>query len=328
MKAFCHRIETNDFDDFVEAERSIGVSTDKMQLSSGSGHYGADYVQVGDITLWRYRSDHKIRHEYILPGDLVELSISIYPTPFVWCGMEVPGSSAAIHQGGRVYECVTPPGGAAYGFVFLKSQIRHWGFVDQEQLDRMVVPESAVAMGADPFQDRFLRNIDHMIDRDISSSSPDEVVAAHETLVVGCQQILDKRFRAPVRPTAAPSIALISRAREMIVDRLEDQLTAGEIAIDLGVSRRSLELGFQRALGMSPYQFLLVQRLHTARQHLKQDACTILEACCRSGFTNTGRFARMYSRHFGELPSSTRRLRGSKEAGSQRPLRRWDKDVR
>ena len=328
MKAFRHRIETNDFDDFVEAERSIGVSTDKMQLSSGSGRYGSDFVHVGDITVWRYRSDHKIRHEYTFPVDLVELSISIYPTRFIWCGLEVPGSSVAIHQGGRVYECVTPPGGSAYGFVFPKSKVLHWEMVDLGQLDRMVVPENAVAMGADPFQNRFLRSVDHMIDSEVSLSSPDEVLAAHETLVAGCQQILEKRFQARVSATAAPSIALISRAREMIVDRLEDQLTAGEIAVDLGVSRRSLELGFQRVLGMSPYQFLLVQRLHTARRNLKQDACTILEACCRSGFTNTGRFARMYSRHFGELPSSTLRQNGSKEPASQCHGRRWGKDVR
>ena len=305
VKIHRNRVESNDFEIFTETERSIGITSNRMQLSSGRGNYLSNYVQVGDITVWRYRSGHKIHHEYAFPSDLVELSIAYYPKSLIWCGMEVSGSSAAVHQGARVYECVTPPGGSVYGFVFPRSQALHWELFTSTQLARMAVPEKAVAVVANQLLERFLRRVDRLIDDQQTLSSPNEVLATHEMLVAGCQQILDRRFRNVVRPPAAPSTGVIKRAQELIAERLDDQLTASEIASELGVSRRGLELGFRRVLDTAPYQFVILQRLHKARQMLREDACTILEACFRSGFTNTGRFAKMYAGHFGELPSAT-----------------------
>lgn len=305
MNVFRHRIESDDFDIFTETERSIGITADRMQLSAGSGNFLSDYMQVGDITLWRYHADHKIRHEYTFPDDLVELSISHYPTGFSWCGMEVTGASAAIHVGGRSYECVTPAGGTVYGFVFPKSLALQWELFSPAQLSRMSVPENAVSLDTDPFQRALLENANKLLDSDCCLASGEDVFAAQEMLVSGCQRILDARFRDVDQASAVPSFGLIKRAQRLMTDRLEEGLTAAGIASELGVSRRGLELGFQNVLGISPYQFLLVQRLHKARRILKDDLCTILEACVRSGFTNTGRFARMYSRHFGELPSQT-----------------------
>ena len=60
------------------------------------------------------------------------------------------------------------------------------------------------------------------------------------------------------------------------------------------------------SLGMSPYQYILTQKLHAVRRQLKLFELSVTEACILYGFNTPSRFARQYSRLFGELPSATR----------------------
>ncbi|MGI9516419.1 MAG: helix-turn-helix transcriptional regulator, partial [Pirellulaceae bacterium] len=94
-----------------------------------------------------------------------------------------------------------------------------------------------------------------------------------------------------------------------LIDACPDEVyTAGQIAGELDITRRTLERKFQRHLGVSPYQYLLTRRLHLARRILKTGQTSVLTACTRTGFANTSRFAMLYSRQFGELPSQTKGL--------------------
>ena len=105
-----------------------------------------------------------------------------------------------------------------------------------------------------------------------------------------------------------PNKGVVDDARDLISSRLHDALTVRQILDELGVSRRALELAFRRHLGVSPHQYLLVERLHLARQMLKRnETSSILQICLNSGFTHPSRFAEMYARQFGELPSQTKK---------------------
>lgn len=86
--------------------------------------------------------------------------------------------------------------------------------------------------------------------------------------------------------------------------------TMTELARAAGVSIRSLQVGFQQYMGMSPTEYLRDLRLQHVRADLLDPAnrtSSVADIAYRWGFNHLGRFAQMYRKRFGELPSATHR---------------------
>nr|WP_316639616.1 helix-turn-helix domain-containing protein [uncultured Roseateles sp.] len=98
----------------------------------------------------------------------------------------------------------------------------------------------------------------------------------------------------------------VSQARELIAADLQQPPTVAGLCEQLGTSRRSLQLAFQRVLGVSPLAYLRAVRLGAARRGLKT-AASVTEAATQLGFWHFGHFAKDYQAMFGELPSQTHR---------------------
>jgi AraC family ethanolamine operon transcriptional activator len=96
--------------------------------------------------------------------------------------------------------------------------------------------------------------------------------------------------------------ALTRRARELVHAQLDQPPTVLALCEQLGVSRRTLQNGFQTALGISPLAYLRAVRLNAARQALKT-AASVTAAATDLGFWHFGHFAHDYQQMFGELPS-------------------------
>lgn len=79
------------------------------------------------------------------------------------------------------------------------------------------------------------------------------------------------------------------------------------LALDLGVSTKTLERKFLTNLGVSPKQATMSYRLFRARRSLLQDFSIefVHKAAEQAGFKEMARFARSYRLAFGELPSET-----------------------
>ncbi len=87
--------------------------------------------------------------------------------------------------------------------------------------------------------------------------------------------------------------------------------TVTELAAAAGVSIRSLQVGFKQHIGMSPTEYLRdlrLQRVRDALQASSPDQSTIADLAYAWGFNHLGRFAQLYRKRFGELPSQTLRL--------------------
>jgi AraC-like DNA-binding protein len=114
---------------------------------------------------------------------------------------------------------------------------------------------------------------------------------------------------APVR-SAGP--AAVRAARAYIEAHAAQPLTVADIARAAGVGVRGLQQGFQRALDMSPTQYLRQVRLREAHRELSAAdpaTTTVAGLAARWGFAHQGRFAAQYRQRYGVLPAHTLRRR-------------------
>ncbi len=97
-------------------------------------------------------------------------------------------------------------------------------------------------------------------------------------------------------------------ATELAMCHPDQSLSVSELARQNGVPERTLRTAFQRCYGLSPNEFLRIQRLHEARRLLRAsfpDEATVTQIAFRLGSWDLGRFAAAYRHLFGELPSET-----------------------
>ena len=84
--------------------------------------------------------------------------------------------------------------------------------------------------------------------------------------------------------------------------------SVAEICNRFQVNERTLRRMFKEYYGVSPQQYLLAIRLHDARKRIYQASGSnvrISDIANRFGFWHMGKFAMVYRRQFGELPSKT-----------------------
>lgn len=98
--------------------------------------------------------------------------------------------------------------------------------------------------------------------------------------------------------------------------RPDQSVSLSDLARQIGVPERTLRTAFQRCYGLSPMEYLRIQRLHQARQILREshpEQTTVTQVALDLGFWDLGRFAGAYRRLFGELPSKTLRRRAQQQ---------------
>lgn len=90
------------------------------------------------------------------------------------------------------------------------------------------------------------------------------------------------------------------------VDLINSQtapLTIHDLAADLGISVRALQVGFRKHLNSSPHNLLKVGRIEGARRDLMAGRVTsVREAAIKWGFSNIARFSNEYHTVTGECP--------------------------
>jgi AraC-like DNA-binding protein len=117
------------------------------------------------------------------------------------------------------------------------------------------------------------------------------------------------------QPKAGPRT--VSRIEEMIASDLAGERSIEDMAAELGVTLRAVQLGFARYRGLSPSAFRARVRMTEARTRLlsARPSETVTSILALSGVTHPGRFASAYKARYGELPSQTIAWRCGLEAG-------------
>jgi AraC-like DNA-binding protein len=145
-----------------------------------------------------------------------------------------------------------------------------------------------------------------------ASSPPPLVMAELETAVMTTLLVTQPHTYSGVllSESPAPGGGVVAAATEIMRDQAGARLTVAEIARQVGVSERSLQLSFRRQLGLSPREQLRDLRLDQVRRELLMTGAeekSVSRIAADWGFVHLGRFAASYRRKFGENPSRTTR---------------------
>jgi AraC-like DNA-binding protein len=105
----------------------------------------------------------------------------------------------------------------------------------------------------------------------------------------------------------------VRRAEEIMHARFAEPLTIADLAAEVGLSWRVLQLAFRTHRGVSPRARLNAIRMERAREMLvaADPDASVTDVALACGFAHFGRFAGAYRERFGETPSETlHRARG------------------
>ena len=108
---------------------------------------------------------------------------------------------------------------------------------------------------------------------------------------------------------ATPHFQLIKRTAHLFAQYdLEKPIAVDALASSLGVAQRTLYHAFRESLGVGPYAYFQLIRLHNLRDRLltaSSSDATVISLASDLGFNQAGRLSVAYRKHFGESPGDT-----------------------
>lgn len=109
--------------------------------------------------------------------------------------------------------------------------------------------------------------------------------------------------RSPTRAWNEPDA--VRRARELIDDRYDENLTLAEIAAIAGLSAFHLCRSFARAVGFAPHEYLMCRRIERAKMLLRT-GLSLADVATRVGFCDQSHLTRHFRRRVGVTPGQYR----------------------
>ena len=303
----------DDFDHMVEWSKEIGWDNIGSQLTRGDNRICFDSFSFPELVVGHYCVQQSIHNVFALPEGVVLFLICRTKQPLSWCGRHLPPTLLGIARSGLEHEVVLRSGWDCYEFMVSEDLIQRTEFFPLDFFKNTTRLERAFVPLMEPVTGRFLQQMDAFFQqaRGVNGSPGSAVHAARffDFIINGLQQVVDSGLEASgsLKLKSARRPDLVRKTQDFVSHRLHTELSVDELAQSLGVSNRVLHYAFKDTLGISPGQYLINQKLHAVRRLLKTGDYSVTEASQLYAFNTPSRFARQYERHFGELPSETRR---------------------
>jgi len=90
---------------------------------------------------------------------------------------------------------------------------------------------------------------------------------------------------------------LILKAKQLILKRLEQDVSCHEIALTLGISREHFSRQFKLEAGMSPTEFIIKCKINEACGMLKETGMNCKEIAFKLGYDNASNFIRAFKKY-------------------------------
>lgn len=296
----------------VEFSKQIGWDNIGTQLTPGVNRICFDSFTLPGMMVGHYCVQQSIHNVFALPPGMVLFLICREKLPLVWRGRELPPTLLGIAREGLEHEVVLHPGWDSYEFMVSEELIQQTEIFPEDFFKKTEQYEKAFLPLVDPVTDQFLAMLDTLfqLDKSIKDNHQVRVDRAqfYDMIINGLLNVVDEGLRAQdsqeLKKVRRPE--LVKNAHELVTEQIDSDLSVSGISSILGVSERVLNYAFRENLGISPLQYIQVQKLHAARRQLKSTDLSVSDVCDIYGFNTPSRFSRQYRRMFGELPSQTR----------------------
>ena len=299
---------------FADVEDQAGALTgwnqDYLQLSAGAFQGEICQVEGSCIKLFIERVQQSLLQTGVLPRHVLAVGIPLDASGAgMFCGQACASDAFHVFSGSSGFEFRTSQQHTMLGIELKLSEA--WlseALGDGAHGARRNLPLQASALSMGPAGLGELKT--YLLSLLQSAQSAPDVLSSPAVVATVADFLLDHMTRCTVGHGASDSPPahhkLVQRACALVNDSLEQAPTVAQLCIDLGVSRRTLQNGFQRALNVSPLNYLKAVRLGQARSALKQVG-SVTEAATAFGFWHFGHFSQDYLTMFGERPSDTLR---------------------
>ena len=307
-------VRFSDVDHLSEWVTSVGWDINNTQISAGVNEICYDHFAFPDLLVSHYTMKQAMQAVFAIPDGMVLFLIVRAKLPLVWCGRQLPPTLLGVARSGRENWVVTPAGWDCYEFMVSEDLIHRTGIFPPDFFAKTTRLERAFLPLMEPITGQFLQQMDAFFQQGRGmNGSPGTAVRRGEFFdftIHGLQQVVDAGLSAggshELKSTRRPE--LIKKAIDFMAADPGTDLSLDDMTQALGISYRVLNYAFRDTLGLSPYQYLLTEKLHAVRRQLKSSNVSVTEASLSHGFNTPSRFAYQYFRLFGELPSATKRL--------------------
>lgn len=302
--------QTRDIDE--QAALLHGWNQTYNQLSGGAFIGELSEAELGGVYVFREKTSQSLHQVGELPADRVAIGVPLEISGAAkFCGQTCDGGQAHIFSGANGFEFQTPNGLDMAGLV-IPSAILQSVMLDDECNAVSLQVQSARLKHIQPATRDKLRlllmgAIETLQSEDGYASCPalSKAFAADAArAVVDCLSPDECELGLSLSETKCWTV--VRDAQTLALQSANDSMSIEEICRTLAISRRTLQLSFQRTLGIRPASYLRAVRLNAARRTLKECG-SVTEAATAWGFWHFGRFAQDYRAMFGEHPSQTAR---------------------
>ena len=278
------------------------------QMSRGKFRAHLDFAQVGGILLTHERWSRSICAVGATPAGYLAIAGSNTKTPFRYSGEDIYNGRVAFSLDTTDTEFATPDEESHWVMLVPIEQV-----VDSLEED-LAVTRSDVRRTL-ICDSRIVHQLGMLVVQSIASFrhnsmyQTDELLrnAIHAQLLEGVIELLANSDIGSNR--GSPRKRFLACRRALIhAEKLNHPISVDELAVQAGVSRRILQIGFKETLDVSPHRYLRNLRLNGLHRDLRRASprsSTVTEMAVHWGFTDLGRTAGVYKNLFGETPSET-----------------------
>lgn len=273
-----------------------------VQLSQGPLDLHIATLDTNNFGLFEMRFAARVHDRTVIRKGYV--SFCLLEGQCTSAGIEIEPPALAVLPDTRDFRTTFEPSFSCREFFFLTEVVEdhalgEWALSPRRSNRELIVPlsEDGAARVAKIFQ--------AVMDNLEEDSGPDAVDVTEQAILDELHSVLSAhRDLIPPEPRRRSRPLLVERGLQLL-DKPDFQGESSELARQLKVSRRTLELAFQQVIGVSPGRFILTQRLNRVRKALDSDEGGVIEVAMTAGFEHPSRFSGQYKRLFGELPSRT-----------------------
>ncbi|MEL6103592.1 MAG: AraC family transcriptional regulator [Pseudomonadota bacterium] len=164
------------------------------------------------------------------------------------------------------------------------------------------------------WDDPFLRNIAPVLFHEIQPSERRDTLLMDSFYLVLAHHFVQTytSFGGP-HPQALSSLPALSddgaleRATRFINDQLEENISFAEIASHTGIPALQLRDLFKAKFGLTPYQFVLQERISRAQDYLATTQMSLAEIAYACGFSSQSHLTNLFKQRLGVPPGTYRK---------------------